>query len=78
MQGAEKHKFIVDDQYGGRTGRTAINSVMITTTLCETFYLQRANARRTDCDAEACNNRVLPSIVSIAEKMQEHQKRYHV
>eukprot|EP00957_Ditylum_brightwellii_P192176 14629170-Ditylum_brightwellii.AAC.1 len=67
MQGAEKRKFIVDDQYRGRTGRTAINPVMITTTLCETFHLHRANAGRTDCNAEACYDCVLPDVVSIVE-----------
>eukprot|EP00957_Ditylum_brightwellii_P075755 5757409-Ditylum_brightwellii.AAC.2 len=67
MQGAEQHNFIVDYQYGGRAGRTAIDPVMITTTTCETVHLQRANVGRTDCDAEACYDQVLPGLVSIAE-----------
>eukprot|EP00957_Ditylum_brightwellii_P008327 630553-Ditylum_brightwellii.AAC.1 len=67
MQGAEKHKFIVDDQYRGKIGRTAIDPAMIRTTLCEMFHLQKANSGRTDCNAEACYDCVLPGVVSIAE-----------
>eukprot|EP00957_Ditylum_brightwellii_P017776 1338856-Ditylum_brightwellii.AAC.1 len=31
------------------------------------FHLQRANSGLTDCDAEACYDRMLPGVVSIAE-----------
>eukprot|EP00957_Ditylum_brightwellii_P051050 3870589-Ditylum_brightwellii.AAC.1 len=67
MQGAERHNFLVDDQYGGRTGRTAIDPVMITTIASKMFHLQRANAARTDCDADVCYDRIPPGVVSIAE-----------
>eukprot|EP00957_Ditylum_brightwellii_P164617 12533684-Ditylum_brightwellii.AAC.1 len=60
MQGAECHKFLVDEQYGGRTGRTAIDPVMITTMASKMFHFQRVNTARTDCDAEACYDRIPP------------------
>eukprot|EP00957_Ditylum_brightwellii_P088633 6750892-Ditylum_brightwellii.AAC.1 len=67
MHRAEQHNIIVDDQYEGRAGRTSINPVMITANTCKTVHLQRANIGRTECDAEACYDRVVPGLVSIAE-----------
>eukprot|EP00957_Ditylum_brightwellii_P150979 11496163-Ditylum_brightwellii.AAC.1 len=67
MQGAEHHKFLVDKQYGRRAGRTAMDPVMITAMASKMFHLQRANAARTDCNAEACYDRIPPGVVSIAE-----------
>eukprot|EP00957_Ditylum_brightwellii_P145769 11100070-Ditylum_brightwellii.AAC.1 len=67
MQGAECHNFLVDDQYGGRTGRTTIDQVMITRMASKMFHFQRANAARTDCNAEACYNRIPQGVVSIAK-----------
>eukprot|EP00957_Ditylum_brightwellii_P093820 7144531-Ditylum_brightwellii.AAC.1 len=67
MQGAERHNFLIDDQYVGRTGRADIDPVMITTMSSKMFHLQRANAARTDCNVEACYDRVPPGVVSIAE-----------
>eukprot|EP00957_Ditylum_brightwellii_P000305 24331-Ditylum_brightwellii.AAC.1 len=60
MNNAEKYNNLVDDQYGGRKGRTAMDPVGIITLTQEIFNLQQSNAGITDCNAAACYNRMIP------------------
>eukprot|EP00957_Ditylum_brightwellii_P162748 12393370-Ditylum_brightwellii.AAC.1 len=67
MNGAEWHRYMHDDLYRGRKGRTATDLVMITTMSREIFHLQRSNTRATECDAASCYNRMITGPTSIAE-----------
>ena len=67
MVNAEKHKYLSEDQHGGRNGREALDIVFGKTITFDTLHLQRSNFGCTDCDAKACYDCTLPGIVSIAE-----------
>eukprot|EP00957_Ditylum_brightwellii_P160309 12203471-Ditylum_brightwellii.AAC.1 len=60
MNNAEKYNHLVDDQYDGQKGRTAMDPGCITTLTQEIFHLQRSNAGITDYDAAACYDRMIP------------------
>eukprot|EP00957_Ditylum_brightwellii_P147430 11226119-Ditylum_brightwellii.AAC.1 len=60
MKNAEHHKYLSDDQHGGRNGRKAPDIVFRKTITFDTLHLQRANFRCTDCNAKACYDRIIP------------------
>eukprot|EP00957_Ditylum_brightwellii_P022314 1684046-Ditylum_brightwellii.AAC.1 len=57
MKNAERHKYLSDNQHGGRNGREAPDIVFGKTIMFNTLHLQRANFGCTDCNAKACYNR---------------------
>eukprot|EP00957_Ditylum_brightwellii_P093570 7125063-Ditylum_brightwellii.AAC.1 len=67
MNGAERYRYMYDDLYRGRKGRTATNPVMITTMSREIFHLQRSTAGATEYDTASCYDRMIISPTSIAE-----------
>eukprot|EP00978_Attheya_sp_CCMP212_P008856 scaffold20822_cov52-Attheya_sp.AAC.2 len=60
MKNMEKHKKIVNEQYGGRSGRCAMDVVLLKEFTIGIFHLKRCNAAIIDCDAKACYDRILP------------------
>ncbi len=91
MKHCEHHKTIVDEQYGGRTGRAAIDVVLLKECTLAIMHLQRSNGAITDCDAKACYDRILAIIATLTNAkagLPEHlctffakaleQMRYHM
>jgi hypothetical protein len=66
MKNQEKHKTLADEQYGGRNGRSAIDVVLLKEFTLGIFHLSRCNAAIIDCDAQACYDRILPVLVTLA------------
>eukprot|EP00957_Ditylum_brightwellii_P078649 5979375-Ditylum_brightwellii.AAC.1 len=62
MQNAERHKYLSNDQHGGRNGREAPDIVFEKTITFDTLHIQRANFGCTDCDTKACYDRIIPLI----------------
>eukprot|EP00957_Ditylum_brightwellii_P016636 1251365-Ditylum_brightwellii.AAC.1 len=52
---------------GGHKHRSAINVPMLKTFTLEIFHLMRANAAFTDCDAQACYDRIIAIITGLAQ-----------
>ena len=65
MKHSERHKTIVDEQYGGRIGRSAIDVVLLKECTLAIMHLQRSNGAITDCDAKACYDRILACIAAL-------------
>eukprot|EP00957_Ditylum_brightwellii_P038120 2882746-Ditylum_brightwellii.AAC.1 len=66
MKNAERHKYLSDDQHGGRNGREAPDIAFRKTITFDTLHLQRANFGYTDCDVKACYNRIIPLVLLLA------------
>eukprot|EP00957_Ditylum_brightwellii_P041067 3110179-Ditylum_brightwellii.AAC.1 len=60
MTNAERHKYLSDNQHGGRNGCKAPDIVFGKTIPFDTLHLQRANFGCTDCNAKACYDRIIP------------------
>eukprot|EP00978_Attheya_sp_CCMP212_P032184 scaffold124289_cov63-Attheya_sp.AAC.2 len=56
----------MDEQYGGRNGRSAIDVVMLMELTLGIFHLQRSNGAITDCDATACYDCIIALLVALA------------
>eukprot|EP00957_Ditylum_brightwellii_P112900 8608666-Ditylum_brightwellii.AAC.1 len=67
MNVVEHHRYMHDDLYGGRKGRTTTDLVIITTMSREIFHLKQSNAGATECDAASCYDRTIIVPTSIAE-----------
>eukprot|EP00957_Ditylum_brightwellii_P058095 4405903-Ditylum_brightwellii.AAC.1 len=66
MHNAEKHKYLSEDQRGGRNSREALDIVFGKTITFDTLHLQRSNFGCTDCDAKACYNCINPLVLLLA------------
>eukprot|EP00957_Ditylum_brightwellii_P147429 11226118-Ditylum_brightwellii.AAC.1 len=62
----ERHKYLSDDQHGGRNGREAPDIVFGKTITFDTLHLQRANFGCTNCNAKACYDRIIPLVLLLA------------
>eukprot|EP00978_Attheya_sp_CCMP212_P026026 scaffold84859_cov54-Attheya_sp.AAC.1 len=91
MKNSERHKYIVDEQYGGRNGRAASDVILLKEFTLAIMYMQRSNGAITDCDAKACYDRILTTIAALTNYkagLPEHmctffakalkQMRYHM
>eukprot|EP00957_Ditylum_brightwellii_P180805 13774285-Ditylum_brightwellii.AAC.1 len=56
----------MENQWGGRNGRSAIDVPMLNAFTLETFHIMRANVAFTDCDAHACYNRMVAIVTRLA------------
>eukprot|EP00978_Attheya_sp_CCMP212_P042234 scaffold253977_cov55-Attheya_sp.AAC.1 len=57
-QTEEDNRLLADEQWGGRSGRTAIDLVMSKEMMISTLHLLRKNGGITDVDAIACYDRI--------------------
>eukprot|EP00957_Ditylum_brightwellii_P135802 10357509-Ditylum_brightwellii.AAC.1 len=67
MEQAERYGHLDDAQYGGRKGREAIKPVFMKLLTIKICHLQRSNAAFTDCDAKACDGRIIPAVSAVLE-----------
>jgi hypothetical protein len=65
MKNMEKHNKMANEQYGGRSGRCAIDVVLLKEFTIGIFHLKRCNAAIIDCDAKACYDRILPALIAL-------------
>eukprot|EP00978_Attheya_sp_CCMP212_P043529 scaffold286017_cov40-Attheya_sp.AAC.4 len=65
MNNSERHKYIVDEQYGGSNGRAASDVVLLKEFTLAIMHMQRSNGAITDCDAKACYDRILTIIAAL-------------
>eukprot|EP00957_Ditylum_brightwellii_P052311 3967749-Ditylum_brightwellii.AAC.1 len=56
----------MENQWGGRNGRSAIDIPILKAFTLEPFHLMRANAVFTDCDACAYYNRIVAIVTGLA------------
>eukprot|EP00978_Attheya_sp_CCMP212_P015194 scaffold39147_cov55-Attheya_sp.AAC.7 len=61
----EKHNLMADEQYGGCNGRSVIDVVMLMTFIIAIFQLMMCNGAITNCDTQACYDRILPVIIAL-------------
>ena len=70
IQNAEAYNMIPMNNCGGRSGKTALDLVMLKYFTLSTCHQQRKNCALIDCDASACYDRILPTILYLCyEKM---------
>eukprot|EP00957_Ditylum_brightwellii_P057467 4356915-Ditylum_brightwellii.AAC.1 len=60
MTNAERHKYLSDNQHGGRNGSEVPDIIFGKTITFDTLHLQGANFGCTDCNAKACYDRIIP------------------
>eukprot|EP00957_Ditylum_brightwellii_P156290 11895513-Ditylum_brightwellii.AAC.1 len=65
MYNAESHKYLNNNQWEGHKHRSAISVPMLKTFTLEIFHLMQANAAFTDCDAQACYDRIIAIITDM-------------
>eukprot|EP00957_Ditylum_brightwellii_P148879 11334047-Ditylum_brightwellii.AAC.1 len=66
MYNAEKHKYLSEDQNGGRNGKEALDIVFGKTITIDILHLQTSNFSCTDCDAKACYDCIIPLVLLLA------------
>eukprot|EP00957_Ditylum_brightwellii_P051242 3885041-Ditylum_brightwellii.AAC.1 len=59
MRNAKHHKYLSEDQHGGRNSCEVPDIVFGKTITFDTLHLQRANFGCTDCNAKACYDRII-------------------
>eukprot|EP00957_Ditylum_brightwellii_P072076 5478751-Ditylum_brightwellii.AAC.1 len=65
LKNAENYDMLSDNQWGGQNRRSAIDVPMFKTFTLEIFYLTRANAAFTDCNARACYDRIIAILTGL-------------
>ena len=63
IHNAEMFNMIPMNNCGGRSGKTALDVVMLKYLTLSTCHQQRKNCALTDCDASTCYDRILPTIL---------------
>eukprot|EP00957_Ditylum_brightwellii_P015130 1140417-Ditylum_brightwellii.AAC.1 len=63
IHSTEKHKYLSEDQHGGRNAREALDIVFGKTITFDTLHLQRSNFGCTDCDAKTCYDHIIPLVL---------------
>ena len=66
LRQAERVKYLDDNSYGGRNGRSAMDAVLKKFLTLQAMHLARSNGALTDCDAKACYDRVIPLVLYLS------------
>eukprot|EP00957_Ditylum_brightwellii_P117967 8998045-Ditylum_brightwellii.AAC.1 len=60
------HRYLSNNQWGERNGRSAINVLTLKAIAIETLHYTRANTSFTDCNAQACYDCIIAIMTGLA------------